>query len=40
MPTNLSQWENLQVFDNNKAAPNKVTWEDIIEQNMNIHEIV
>ena len=37
MPTNLSQWENLQVFDVYKAAPNKVTWEDIIEQNMNIH---
>ena len=37
MPTNLSQWENIQLFDVHKAAPNKVTWEDIIGQNMNIH---
>lgn len=37
MPTNLSQWENLDIFTQNMAAPNKVTWEDILDDNLNIH---
>lgn len=38
MPTNLSQWENLNVFNANSAAPNKVTWEDVIDKDLDIHK--
>lgn len=37
MPTNLSQWENLQIFSKNNAANSKVNWEDITYQDLNIH---